>query len=197
MRMPTCCADLIFSVQPGNDGSMNLKSCQCVQTTEFTITANKGFFYTSGQKIKLCFFPPLSCCSPEYIWYYCFSLLFYHYLDGDPSTRSTYKYFWNFLICWWCGMSLVMDETAGDIPVRDVGLMRGGLMPAVPGVCVCVCIFVHTVLECICACVYTHKFWNRPAFICTYVFKYLYPTNFVCEPHPRHCTCKTTEEACH
>ncbi|MED6263494.1 hypothetical protein CHARACLAT_005165 [Characodon lateralis] len=25
-----------------------------------------------------------------------------------------------------------MDETAGDLPVRDVGLMRGGLMPAFP-----------------------------------------------------------------
>lgn len=30
-------------------------------------------------------------------------------------------------------MSLLVDETAGDLPVRDVGLMRGGLMPAVPG----------------------------------------------------------------
>lgn len=30
-------------------------------------------------------------------------------------------------------MSLVVDETAGDLPVRDVGLMRGGLMPTVPG----------------------------------------------------------------
>ncbi|XP_069015433.1 protein fantom [Embiotoca jacksoni] len=29
-------------------------------------------------------------------------------------------------------MSPVMDETAGDIPVRDVGLMRGGLMPTLP-----------------------------------------------------------------
>nr|XP_057923870.1 protein fantom isoform X2 [Doryrhamphus excisus] len=29
-------------------------------------------------------------------------------------------------------MSPVMDETAGDLPVRDVGLMRGGLMPTVP-----------------------------------------------------------------
>ncbi|XP_035481633.2 protein fantom isoform X2 [Scophthalmus maximus] len=29
-------------------------------------------------------------------------------------------------------MSSVMDETAGDLPVRDVGLMRGGLMPTVP-----------------------------------------------------------------
>ncbi|XP_029695674.1 protein fantom [Takifugu rubripes] len=29
-------------------------------------------------------------------------------------------------------MSLLVDETAGDLPVRDVGLMRGGLMPAVP-----------------------------------------------------------------
>nr|XP_020443602.1 protein fantom-like [Monopterus albus] len=28
-------------------------------------------------------------------------------------------------------MSPVVDETAGDLPVRDVGLMRGGLMPAV------------------------------------------------------------------
>lgn len=56
--MPTCCADvLIFSVQPGNDGSTNLKSCQCVQSTEFTTTANKGFFYAVAQKIKLCFFP--------------------------------------------------------------------------------------------------------------------------------------------
>ncbi|RVE60709.1 hypothetical protein OJAV_G00183350 [Oryzias javanicus] len=27
-------------------------------------------------------------------------------------------------------MSPVVDETAGDLPVRDVGLMRGGLMPA-------------------------------------------------------------------
>lgn len=32
-------------------------------------------------------------------------------------------------------MSLLVDETAGDLPVRDVGLMRGGLMPAVPGLC--------------------------------------------------------------
>uniref|UniRef100_A0A3B3WDV0 Uncharacterized protein n=1 Tax=Poecilia mexicana TaxID=48701 RepID=A0A3B3WDV0_9TELE len=32
-------------------------------------------------------------------------------------------------------MSLVVDETAGDLPVRDVGLMRGGLMPTVPGLC--------------------------------------------------------------
>lgn len=30
-------------------------------------------------------------------------------------------------------MSLPVDETAGDLPVRDVGLMRGGLMLAVPG----------------------------------------------------------------
>lgn len=30
-------------------------------------------------------------------------------------------------------MSLTVDETAGDLPVRDVGLMRGGLMPTVPG----------------------------------------------------------------
>ncbi|XP_067436448.1 protein fantom [Thunnus thynnus] len=29
-------------------------------------------------------------------------------------------------------MSPVMDETAGDLPVRDVGLMKGGLMPTVP-----------------------------------------------------------------
>ncbi|XP_034712437.1 protein fantom isoform X4 [Etheostoma cragini] len=29
-------------------------------------------------------------------------------------------------------MSPVMDETAGDLPVRDVGPMRGGLMPTVP-----------------------------------------------------------------
>ncbi|XP_036969270.1 protein fantom isoform X2 [Acanthopagrus latus] len=29
-------------------------------------------------------------------------------------------------------MSLVVDETAGDLPVRDVGLMRGGLMPTAP-----------------------------------------------------------------
>ncbi|KAM3857785.1 protein fantom-like [Diretmus argenteus] len=29
-------------------------------------------------------------------------------------------------------MSLVVDETADDLPVRDVGLMRGGLMPTVP-----------------------------------------------------------------
>ncbi|XP_063326252.1 protein fantom isoform X1 [Pelmatolapia mariae] len=29
-------------------------------------------------------------------------------------------------------MSPVMDETAGDLPVRDVGMMRGGLMPTVP-----------------------------------------------------------------
>ncbi|KAM9425744.1 protein fantom [Pholidichthys leucotaenia] len=29
-------------------------------------------------------------------------------------------------------MSLVVDETAGDLPVRDVGLMKGGLMPTVP-----------------------------------------------------------------
>ncbi|XP_074480130.1 protein fantom isoform X1 [Sebastes fasciatus] len=29
-------------------------------------------------------------------------------------------------------MSAVMDETAEDLPVRDVGLMRGGLMPTVP-----------------------------------------------------------------
>uniref|UniRef100_A0A3Q3WTR9 Uncharacterized protein n=1 Tax=Mola mola TaxID=94237 RepID=A0A3Q3WTR9_MOLML len=30
-------------------------------------------------------------------------------------------------------MSPVLDETAGDLPVRDVGLMSGGLMPAAPG----------------------------------------------------------------
>lgn len=36
-------------------------------------------------------------------------------------------------------MSPVVDETAGDLPVRDVGLMKGGLMTTVPGVCVCVC----------------------------------------------------------
>ncbi|XP_024864266.1 protein fantom isoform X3 [Kryptolebias marmoratus] len=29
-------------------------------------------------------------------------------------------------------MSPVVDETAGDLPVRDVGLMRAGLMPAAP-----------------------------------------------------------------
>ncbi|XP_029944146.1 protein fantom [Salarias fasciatus] len=29
-------------------------------------------------------------------------------------------------------MSPVVDETAGDLPVRDVGLMRGGLMPTMP-----------------------------------------------------------------
>ncbi|XP_047456442.1 protein fantom isoform X2 [Mugil cephalus] len=29
-------------------------------------------------------------------------------------------------------MTPVVDETAGDLPVRDVGLMRGGLMPTVP-----------------------------------------------------------------
>ncbi|XP_023277539.1 protein fantom-like [Seriola lalandi dorsalis] len=29
-------------------------------------------------------------------------------------------------------MSPVMDETAGDLPVRDVGMMRGGLMPTIP-----------------------------------------------------------------
>ncbi|KAG7496363.1 fantom-like [Solea senegalensis] len=29
-------------------------------------------------------------------------------------------------------MSPTVDETAADLPVRDVGLMRGGLMPAVP-----------------------------------------------------------------
>ncbi|CAB1424573.1 unnamed protein product [Pleuronectes platessa] len=29
-------------------------------------------------------------------------------------------------------MSPVMDETAEDLPVRDVGLIRGGLMPTVP-----------------------------------------------------------------
>ncbi|XP_056156152.1 protein fantom [Lampris incognitus] len=29
-------------------------------------------------------------------------------------------------------MSLVVDETAGDLPVRDVGLMRGRLMPNIP-----------------------------------------------------------------
>ncbi|KAM4565093.1 protein fantom [Fundulus diaphanus] len=29
-------------------------------------------------------------------------------------------------------MSPVVDETAGDLPVRDVGLMRGGLMPTFP-----------------------------------------------------------------
>lgn len=33
-------------------------------------------------------------------------------------------------------MSPVADETADDLPVRDVGLMRGGLMPTVPGLCV-------------------------------------------------------------
>lgn len=30
-------------------------------------------------------------------------------------------------------MSPIVDETAGDHPVRDVGLTRGGLMPTVPG----------------------------------------------------------------
>lgn len=30
-------------------------------------------------------------------------------------------------------MSQVVDETAEDLPVRDVGLMKGGLMPTVPG----------------------------------------------------------------
>lgn len=30
-------------------------------------------------------------------------------------------------------MSPVVDETAGDLPVRDVGLMKRGLMPAAPG----------------------------------------------------------------
>lgn len=39
-------------------------------------------------------------------------------------------------------MSLVVDETAGDLPVRDVGLMRGGLMPTVPGWFVLICVFV-------------------------------------------------------
>ncbi|KAM4612367.1 protein fantom [Polymixia lowei] len=29
-------------------------------------------------------------------------------------------------------MSLAVDETAGDLPVRDVGLMKGGLMPTLP-----------------------------------------------------------------
>ncbi|XP_028330406.1 protein fantom isoform X3 [Gouania willdenowi] len=29
-------------------------------------------------------------------------------------------------------MSPVVDETSGDLPVRDVGLMRGGLMPSAP-----------------------------------------------------------------
>ncbi|XP_057692867.1 protein fantom [Corythoichthys intestinalis] len=29
-------------------------------------------------------------------------------------------------------MSPMVDETAGDLPVRDVGLMRGGLMPTLP-----------------------------------------------------------------
>lgn len=41
-------------------------------------------------------------------------------------------------------MSPVVDETAGDLPVRDVGLMRGGLMAAVPGLCVYshLCVYV-------------------------------------------------------
>uniref|UniRef100_H3CNJ2 RPGR interacting protein 1 n=1 Tax=Tetraodon nigroviridis TaxID=99883 RepID=H3CNJ2_TETNG len=30
-------------------------------------------------------------------------------------------------------MALLLDETAGDLPVRDVGLTRAGLMPALPG----------------------------------------------------------------
>lgn len=30
-------------------------------------------------------------------------------------------------------MSPVVDETAGDLPVRDMGLMRGGLMAAQTG----------------------------------------------------------------
>lgn len=30
----------------------------------------------------------------------------------------------------------MVDETADDLPVRDVGLMRGGLMPTIPGLCV-------------------------------------------------------------
>ncbi|CAG5929369.1 unnamed protein product [Menidia menidia] len=29
-------------------------------------------------------------------------------------------------------MTSIVDETAGDLPVRDVGMMRGGLMPTVP-----------------------------------------------------------------
>ncbi|KAK1890108.1 Protein fantom [Dissostichus eleginoides] len=38
-----------------------------------------------------------------------------------------------FFVSEWRGvMSTVMDETATDLPVRDVGLMRGGLMPTVP-----------------------------------------------------------------
>lgn len=45
-------------------------------------------------------------------------------------------------------MSLLVDETAGDLPVRDVGLMRGGLMPAVPGLCehpnTCVISWIHS-----------------------------------------------------
>lgn len=35
--------------------------------------------------------------------------------------------------CWRQTMSPIVDETAGDHPVRDVGLTRGGLMPTVPG----------------------------------------------------------------
>lgn len=43
----------------------------------------------------------------------------------------------------WGGMmSPAVDETAGDLPVRDVGLMRGGLMPTVPGLCVHITILV-------------------------------------------------------
>lgn len=177
------CWYLIFSIQPGNDGSTNLRSCQCVQSTE-------GFFYTIGQKIKLWGVFPLSCCSPEYFSYDC--LLFYHYLEGDPLTRSRYKYFGNFWICWWCHQW--WTRLLG-ISQFEMWAWWGGDWCQLFQVCVC--IFVHTVFECVCACVYRRKFWNRPAFICIYVFKYLYPTNFVREPHPRHCTCKTTEEACH
>lgn len=44
-------------------------------------------------------------------------------------------------------MSPVVDETAGDLPVKDVGLMRGGLMPAVPGSCVFSYLCVNLLLQ--------------------------------------------------
>lgn len=47
-------------------------------------------------------------------------------------------------------MSPVMDETAGDLPVRDVGLMKGGLRPTLPGERVCVCVQWHV------ACLYVY-----------------------------------------
>ena len=45
----------------------------------------------------------------------------------------------------WTVMSTVMDETATDLPVRDVGLMRGGLMPTVPGLYIIMLIWENNI----------------------------------------------------